>query len=141
MRTSSPVVLVLACALAAPLAAAAENLAIQPGKWQIRTEIENSMMPEPRVETRTECVTDEEWDAERLMSQAQGCSFSDVEASAGRLSWDVECTGPGGRMTGRAVYVSEGDSVDGKMDMAMQSGQTSVTMAMKFDGRRIGECD
>lgn len=127
--------------LAAAQPAAAESLQIQPGLWKIRTELKNSMMPEPRSETRSECVTDTEWDAEQLMKDAQGCTTSDVESSAEKLSWKLVCTGPSGTMTGRAVYHSTGDEVDGRMNMSMQSGQMNVSMEMKFEGRRVGDCE
>ena len=125
---------------ALPLAAAAENLQIRPGLWKIRTETKNSMMPAPRVQTRTECVSDTEWDSEELMKETENCRVFDLESSAKKLSWKVECNGPGGRMTGKALYRSKGDRVDGRMNMAMKSGQKSMTMRMDFDGERIGDC-
>ena len=133
----------IALAVAAPplAAAASESFQIQPGQWRIHSETKNSMMPEPRVDTRTECVTDTEWDVEELMRDARGCTIRDVESSADRLRWKVECSGPGGRMNGRADYRSEGDRVDGQMNMAMQTGQMNVTMDMKFQAQRLGDCE
>lgn len=136
-----PVLAALVALAVVPLAAAAENLQIQPGQWKIRTEVKNSMMPEPRIVTRNECVTDSEWDAEKLMEDAQGCTMSDVESSAEKLSWKVVCSGPSGRMSGKAVYLSSGDSVDGRMNMNLQATQMNLSMDMKFEGRRVGECE
>jgi len=132
--------LVLASALAAGGARAGDALQIEPGKWEMRIEIKSSMASQPQVTTRTECVTDGEWDPDALMTEVEGCTFSDVSSSATRLQWKLTCDAQGGRMTGEADYRSAGDSVDGTMHMTMDAGGMAITLDQRFAGRRVGDC-
>lgn len=120
---------------------AADALEIEPGKWKTRTTMKSTMSPEPRVTERTECVTEGEWDPDTFMKDANGCTFSDVNASAQRLQWKVTCNMQGGQMSGAADYRSKGDSVEGEMRMDMDAGAMQITMDFAFEGNRIGDCD
>ncbi|MEM7410712.1 MAG: DUF3617 family protein [Myxococcota bacterium] len=124
-----------------PASMAAEGLKIRPGKWVTESTMTNSMMPQPRVTTRTECVTEDEWNAEDLMDSVEGCTWKDVVATATTLDWKVECTNPGGRMQGDASYRSEGDRGSGQMNMAMQVNGMNMTMKVVWKGERVGDCD
>lgn len=138
---SAAIVIAWVLGFAAP--AAAEGLRIEPGQWEIRSETRNSMMPTPQVRTRSECVSaeDAEWSPDRLMSEAQDCSVSDVVASSDTLEWKVRCGGPhGGEMKGHARYRSSGERFDGEMKFSMNAGGMQIEMDVTSEGRRTGPC-
>jgi len=129
------------CLVFAAGARAGQTLRVEPGKWEIRIESKSSLQPQPQVRTLTECVTENEFDPDKLMEGVEGCSVSDVTSSADRLQWKLRCALGGGEMTGEADYRSQGDTVEGAMHIAMQAGGMSMTMDHAYTGKRVGDCE
>ena len=133
--------LVVCCFALAASVAGAEGMKVEPGKWVTESTTTNSMMPQPRVRKRTECITEDEWSAKDLMDSADGCTWSDVVSTASTLDWKVECNQPGGSMNGEASYRSQGDTASGVMNMAMQVQGMDMKMKVTWKGERVGDCD
>jgi hypothetical protein len=90
-----------------------------------------------------QCITPEDAaDPQKSMPQGRGgrgmpdtCKVSDYKVDGNKVSWTMKCTGDQA-MSGSGEFTYAGDTYDGvvKMDMGGRS------MAMKYSGKRIGDC-
>lgn len=125
--------------LAAP-AALAGDIQIQPGKWETTVTTTISILPQPRVTTRTECMTEEKLDPEKWMSEQAGdCDFENVETTSSTMEFELSCKTPQGTATGKGSYRVDGDTLTGSFSMTIQ-GQMSLTMDNAIKSRRVGDC-
>ena len=122
---------------------------LRPGKWEFQSTTRFSLVPEPRVETRVRCVTEQTQDPVENLTQGGNCRVTDRSTSGNTVRWAAECGVPGApggetapstaKATGQVT--SEGDRVHGQMDMSMAVGEQEVQMDIAWTGQRLGDCD
>ena len=141
MKTTLTVVLAL---LAVGTAALIAQGGMRPGRWETTMTMEMAGSPvqmPPMKQTR--CVTPAEAkDPSTLQSGPPGgrggksdCKVSDQKMSGNTISWKIACTSPDA-MTGTGEMTFADDSYTGTMKMNMAQG----AMAMKMEGKRLGDC-
>lgn len=128
------------------------DLRIEPGLWELTTEIVDVRAPDlpreirnnmigPRTRAR-HCITPEQ--AERpsanfLAGQSGGeCTYRDFEMRGGRMSGSMSCPGVEAQMRGRygpTDYVTEME-----MKSPIREGAT-MTLEVRARGNRVGECE
>jgi len=132
----------LVVSLGFPLAGQAEGIPIEPGLWEMTSTMSMPMLPQPRVNTVTECVKNSEisMDDFNTGDMDPGCTFKPAQVDGNTMSWSFDCPVEGGSSHGEWQATSNGDSVtgDGLISMSLQ-GQT-MEMKMSWEGKRIGEC-
>lgn len=121
-------------------AAAAEDMQITPGMWEIEITSHMPMLPQPTVKRMQHCFTASRLSPDEIMKNNSNCEFSDVQSSPTQLSWKMSCTGHGGKMTGTGQFTSEGEAMQGTLHMSMAMQGQQITMQHEWSGKRIGEC-
>ena len=136
-----------------PSAAAAE-VRLQPGEWEIRLETKTSDIPgmpegmakamkEAAVTTKT-CLTEDDADKPSVFTGRAnpGCKTEGFEAKDGKVSGTVTCSGEGGE--GRMVMKTEGRFTPTGFESTTRSDIDAegmkLTTEARVTGRRVGEC-
>jgi len=115
---------------------AGSALNMNPGMWEITTEVEMPGVSMPAA-TMTQCISKESLVPQGGSSQGQGqCEVTDVQTRGNTVSWKITCDGQGGPMTGTGEITYQGDTFEGGSKMSMQGMEITTTMK----GKRIGEC-
>ena len=130
--------------------ALAENISLEPGKWESTTTMSMEMtmngqtmsMPiGPRSATR--CVTPEDatFDPDNVMDE--NCTMTEYEQSGNTISFSIACTQDGMTMTGDMEMTLSDDrkSTSGSMTMIgshPQVGQVNITGDVS--GQHVGAC-
>ena len=128
------------CALGCVNFAVAEKLPIKPGMWEVTTTTTNPMTG-PRTYTKTECMTEFDYDPEEMMKglPADACTANSA-VLGNTLEYDMACNMGGGEFSGNGSFTVDGDTVNGEMKMnGSFSGQT-MEMSMVSEGKRVGDC-
>ena len=100
------------------------GMKVEPGKWQFKTESKNPMMPQAQTRTTTDCIEESGMTPERFLTESKDCTISDAESTETSMKFKMKCGGPGGNMTGDAVFTSTGKTASGKMKIGTgQSGR------------------
>lgn len=122
-------------------AAWAEGLPITPGMWETTTTTESSLMG-TRTDTRKNCIKESELDPR---TQMQGmpkdqCEV-DTKVSGNTMKYDMVCAqAQGVKMTFNGSMTVDGDSMQGTMQMDGDMGGQKMTMSVKSNGKRLGDC-
>jgi hypothetical protein len=99
-----------------------------------------SMMPQARTNTQRECITEQNNDPVRLMSQESGCELIEQQVEGNTLRWQMRCAMDQGEATAQGRFTLNGDEADGEMLMEMSMQGMPVSMEMLWSGRRVGDC-
>ena len=113
---------------------------INEGLWEITTKVEMEGMPMTMAPiTNTQCITKETL-VPKSDQPGQECKVTNHKIEGNKISYDMECSGPGGSVKahGEATYTD--DTMTGKMEMNIP-GQGDMKMIMKQSGKRIGPCE
>lgn len=125
------------------IAAFAEGISIEPGMWETTMTMEMSMMAQPQVHSSTECVRESELDPEDFnMDENSPCDIAEVVIEDNTVNWAINCPVEGGMaMQGDWSMTSHGDTLTGGGSMSGGNEQMRIEMNIKWDGKRIGDCD
>ena len=112
---------------------------INPGLWEITTEIEMVGMPGMKVpsQTHTQCLSKED-PVPQSKEASKECQITDVHQNDNTISWKIICSGKNGSMEGTGEITYLGDSLEGFMVMVIKGANMKIKNKMK--GHRIGEC-
>lgn len=135
---------------------ALSGLAIQPGEWEVASEVTGVSAPNLPIVARNRmigprgrargCITPEQAarpDAGFLAGQGRGgCNFADFTMTGGRITGTMRCTEPGGgtttaRMTGD--YAGDGYRLGMTIETPIPDG-TTMRIETRTTGRRVGDC-
>lgn len=132
--------LLVAAVAASPVYA--EGLQVEPGLWEMTSTVNMPMLPQPQVNTVSECINKSEISMDELSGDdLQGdCSFETVELEGNSIQWVVDCQVEGGSSRGEWVVTSYGESLVGEGGMTMNISGQEMTMDMSWSGQRIGPC-
>lgn len=139
--TTRRIVTLLAATLAAPVWA--DPSKIQPGLWEITTEMEMPGMPvQMAPQTIRHCHTAEEL-AEAMNTIPQGgvgdCRLIGYRVQGDTATWSMECSGDT-PMRGTGSLTSAAHAYSGEMHSVMQVPGGSMEMDTRWRAKRIGEC-
>jgi hypothetical protein len=140
MNIWRPLALLSAFLLSPPVLA--EGMTIEPGMWEMKSTMKMPMLPEPRVTTLTECMTESEISMDDLSGSDldPACKFQVEQAGENSMKWTVDCPVEGGSSHGEWSATSNGDSVNGDGVITMSFQGQSMEMTMEWSGRRTGPC-
>ena len=129
--------------LFAASAAWGDGIPVEPGKWEIISTVSMPMLPQPRVNTTTECFEKSEISIDDMGTEGMdpNCKVETSQLDGNTMKWSFDCPMEGGTSHGEWEATSDGDTVtgEGMMTVSMQ-GQT-MEMTMVWSGKRIGACD
>jgi hypothetical protein len=136
--------------------ASASGVNLQPGEWEMKTEVVNvsaeglpagiadGMKAQASSTTKT-CMTPEEAKGPKgdiFAGKDNNCKSEGFSWSGGTIKGKTVCTGQGG--AGKTEMEMDGKYSAQSIDMTMKSktdlGGKAMTMEMRVQGRRIGEC-
>jgi hypothetical protein len=140
MRTPSVTLILTAlfCLLFTTTATADTDM--KEGLWEITTKIEMEGMPMTMAPiTNTQCLT-KDMLVPKSDQPGQECKITNQKITGNTISYDMECSGPGGNMKAHGEATYNGDTMTGKMEMNIP-GQGDMKMTMKMTGKRIGPCE
>jgi Protein of unknown function (DUF3617) len=136
--------------------AAASGVNLQPGEWEMKTEVVNVAaeglpagiadgMKAQASSTSKTCMTPEEAKGPKgdiFAGKGSNCKSEGFSWSGGTIKGKTVCTGQGG--AGTTEMVMDGKYSAQSIDMTMKSktdlAGKAMTMEMRVSGRRIGEC-
>jgi len=108
---------------------------IQPGLWEVTVIVELPGVQSPAPTRQTECLSQEDVEAERIPQIAQGaCRVRDARRSGDTVNWRLDC-GAVGKGEGEIVYRSS-TRYDGWMKL--ETGGTVVRTTI--EARRLRDC-
>jgi Protein of unknown function (DUF3617) len=141
MTRSKPIIVAGVLALGASLYAQAVRL---DGKWEVKVEMQMAGMNMP-PQTLTQCVTPKQAiDPQHALPPTgrggpNDCKISDYKTEGPKVSWKMTCAGAT-PMSGASEFVYGADSYTGTMNMNVERGGAPMAMAMKYTGKRLGDC-
>ena len=126
---------------AAP-AVLADGIPVEPGLWEMSSTVNMPMLPQPRVTTTTECMTESEVSMDDMSGEGldSACTFEMAQVDGNTMKWSVDCPVEGGTSHGEWEATSGGDTVTGKGLMTMSFQGQTMDMTMSWEGKRIGNC-
>jgi len=108
---------------------------IRAGLWEVTASVELPGVSSPSPTKQTECLSEEDVEADRVPEIAQGaCRVTDVRRSGDRVTWKLDC-GAVGKGEGEIVYRSP-ISYDGWMKL--ETGGTVVRTSIR--AQRLRDC-
>jgi hypothetical protein len=146
---------VLALAVAGTAVLAAQAGPRRDGNWEITIDMQMPGMPNmpagmtmPPMKT-TQCITkaDAADPAKAIPARPQrgggppsDCTVSDYKTEGNKVSWSMVCTGAN-PMSGTGEMTYGADSYTGVMNMHGQQAGLPMAVAMKYSGKRLGDCE
>ncbi len=123
--------------------AVAEGIPIEPGLWEMTSTMTMPMLPNPRVSTSTECIEEDELSPEAMNQEDMDsdCTFSTRTVDGNTMKWSMACNSKGGASRGEWEASSHGDTMTGGGTVTVDMQGQSMVMTMKWDGKRVGDCN
>jgi len=129
-------------------------LGMKPGRWEHTSEVLDAQgqgmppqalaMMKGEPHTVATCVTPQQAKTGvRELMQAGGqthCSFDKYESAGGKISTEMSCTMPHGKMVSKATGSYTDTSYEVTGEGTTSSGPMTMTMKTRSSGRWIGEC-
>ncbi|HET6437248.1 MAG TPA: DUF3617 family protein [Anaeromyxobacter sp.] len=126
--------LAAAISLARPWPAAAGER-LRAGLWEVTATVELPGAGSPAPTKQTECLSQEDVEADRVPEIAQGvCRVTDARRSGDKVTWKLDC-GSLGKGEGEIVYRSP-TSYDGWMKLETAGAVVRTTI----QARRLRDC-
>ena len=121
----------------------AAGISIEPGMWETNMTMEMSMMAQPQVHSSNECIRESELNPEDFnMDENSPCDIAEVVMDGNTVSWAINCPAASGMaMEGQWSMTSNGDTLTGGGSMSGGSEEMQIEMNIKWEGKRIGDCD
>lgn len=123
-------------------AAWADGIPVEPGLWEMTSTMNMPMLPQPRVNTVTECMEKSEISVDDMGGEEMdpACNFETSQVDGNTMKWSVDCPMEGGSSHGEWEAVSGGDTVTGNGVLTVSMPGQTMEMQMSWEGKRIGEC-
>ncbi|MCP3874394.1 MAG: DUF3617 family protein [Desulfobacteraceae bacterium] len=113
------------------------GLDFNPGQYEVTSVVEMPGMPAGAIPPQTivECMTDEDPIPKKNM-ETQECEISNIKQTSTTVTWDMECTQEGQKMTSQGKMIYSGDTFDGTIVVNV----SGMAMTTKISGKRLGKC-
>jgi len=120
----------------------ADGIPVEPGMWEMSSTMTMPMLPQPRVTTTTECMTESEISMDDMGGEDMdpNCKFEMAQVDGNTMKWSFDCPVEGGTSHGEWEATSVGDSVTGNGVITMSFQGQTMEMTMRWQGKRIGDC-
>ena len=120
----------------------ADGIPVEPGLWEMSSTMNMPMLPQPRVTTVTECMTESEISMDDMSGEGMdpGCTFDMSQVDGSTMKWSFDCPVEGGTSHGEWEAISGGDTVSGKGLITVSFQGQTMDMTMSWEGKRIGDC-
>jgi hypothetical protein len=124
------------------VAAGADGIPVEPGLWEMTSTVQMPMLPQPQVNTQTECLDKPVMSLDELQSDQMdpNCEFETAQIDDNTVQWSVDCPVEGGTAHGEWEATSHGDRIEGSGTMKMTVQGQEMNMTMSWTGRRVGDC-
>ncbi|OOZ37568.1 DUF3617 domain-containing protein [Solemya velesiana gill symbiont] len=114
----------------------ANEVNMNPGLWEWRSEIEMPGMPMKMPPTvYQQCITREDL-VPKEGGDNQDCELSEMETTGDTVSWRMTCSGPAGQVASVGKMTYAGDSAMG--EVSVDAG--GMKMLSRTSGQRVGDC-
>ena len=109
---------------------------LEPGNWEITARTEVQGVQDPQAFTQTHCLTREQAaDPGGLFgNRGIGCELLNKKDSGSLITFDVACTQPPARGSGKVSYSSQ--SLEGDLELKLEG----ISTRSHISGRRLGDC-
>jgi len=133
---------------------------VRPGKWQSRVQIERFELPgappaaadamrsmQQRSQVNESCLTAEEARRPKegfFAGEAKNCRYERFTMGDGKIDAVMKCSGDGMAQIMAMQGTYGPDAYQMRMSMDVQAGSGppgGMTMTMRVDAKRVGECD
>jgi hypothetical protein len=133
---------------------------VRPGKWQSRVQIEQFELPgappeaaaamrgmHQRAQVQESCLTPEEAKRPKgdfFAGEGKNCRYDHFTMGGGKIDAVMKCSGEGMAQTMTMQGSYSRDAYQMRMTMNAEAGAGppgGMTMKMRVDAKRIGECD
>ena len=139
MRTPSVTLILTALFFLLFSETATADYDINEGLWEMTVKVEIEGMPMTMAPiTNTQCIT-KDMMVPKSGQQGQECEITNQKTVGNTLTYDIECSSPGGSMKGHGEATYTGDTMTGTMEANMPC-QGDMKMITKMSGKRIGPC-
>lgn len=119
---------------------ASDSLPINPGLWEVTTTVTGAG-PEPQTKTSQNCIRDTELNPQKMMQRLPpGACQVDTRIEGVEMSFDMNCEVEGMKMTSSGTMSVEGDVMSSDMDVSSSGGDQDISLNMRSEGRRVGDC-
>jgi hypothetical protein len=125
------------------VAAGADGLPVEPGLWEMTSTVHMPMLPQPQVNTQTECLDKPVMSLDELQKDEMdpNCEFETAQIDDTTVKWSVDCpVEGGGTARGEWQATSHGDRIEGDGTMTMSVQGQEMNMTMSWTGKRVGAC-
>lgn len=140
MRILSPTLIFTALLTLMFSATATDDYDINEGLWEMTVEVEIEGMPMTMAPiTNTQCINKDTL-VPKSDQFGQNCEITNQNTEGNTLTYDIECSGPGGSIKGHGEVTYTGDTMTGTMETKMPN-QGDMKMITKMSGKRIGPCE
>jgi hypothetical protein len=121
----------------------AQGVPIEPGMWEMTSTMNMPMLPQPRVTTEMECIEESELSPEKMTEEDMdtSCTYDTRVVDGNTMKWSMDCNSEGGASRGEWEVTSHGDTLTGEGTVTVDAQGHSMVMNMKWDGKRVGDCD
>jgi hypothetical protein len=110
---------------------------IKEGLWEISSKMEMEGMPSAMpITSYKKCLTKKDLVPQKE-EKGQECKVKSKNVQGNTVTWDMDCTGQGGKMNSKGKVTYEGTVMHGTMHITVE-GQPPITN--KVIGKRIGPC-
>ena len=110
---------------------------IKEGLWEITSKMEMEGMPFAMpATTHKKCLSSDDLVPQKE-EKGQECKVKSRNVKGNTVTWDMDCTGRGGKMNSKGEVTYEGTTMNGTMLISVE-GQPP--MKNKVTGKRIGPC-
>jgi len=117
------------------------GLDLNPGKYEIITNVEMKGMPGGMApQTTTQCLTEQD-PVPAGSANAQGCKMTDMKVNGNTVTYTMECEQQGMKITTTGKMTYMGDAFEGTSKTEMGPAAGGMTVTTKISGKRIGKCD
>lgn len=116
------------------------GLDLEEGMYSItyRTEIPDIPEPMPPI-TLTQCITRKHPVPEQSSGNEE-CTINRMETSSDTVAWTMECRQRGNYLKVTGTMTFQGDNLEGKTEMEMETESGNGTVTTYMEGKRIGPC-
>ena len=140
--------------------AGGSEIFVRPGKWESRVQIEEFDLPGAPAEAKTamrsmhekamvseSCLTPEQAKRPKedfFAGKDKNCRYDHFTMSDGKIDAAMKCTGEGMAQTMTMQGSYSPDAYQMRMSMKADAGAGppgGMTMTMRVDAKRVGECD
>lgn len=139
-------IVVVALALALPLAAFADHKIMHPGQWEVTVTMQMVGMPyQIPPQTVSKCVKPEDVkDPKEIIlsnNKDKRCQITNVKETGNKVSWSMACKGERGSGSGTGEMTFSAETYEGHIQMtAIDPRGQPHQMSSHIQAHRVGDC-